>query len=107
MKEFIRRKNLLFTTCVCWCPTVFECHRCLRNPMPGNVYYTSYFQNYTLCTHAVTMMATLNKAGYMFVWLFTYCRSNHKESSVKLLTKIDTGTPWPISVAWHQEGDRG
>ena len=107
MREYIRRKHMLFFTSMCWCPITWRCGVCLQNRFPENVYYTSYLLSYARCVHTNAMLCTVNRSGTLFIWLLTFEDDERSVGERKCGTKLsysyETGLGWPVSLAWHQD----
>lgn len=101
MKEHLRRKHMLYITCLCWCPNPLSCTVCLKNSLPENIYYTSYFLNYANCCHSNNMLCMASKSGYLYFWKLTFNKSNPSECRINLAHMYETGMKWPVSISWH------
>lgn len=105
MTEYIRRKHMLYSMSMCWCPSTWRCGVCLQNRFPENVYYTGYFLNYVRCHHTNAMLCTANRSGYLFIWMLTFEKGDaDSKCETQLLYSSETGICWPVSLAWHQDG---
>ena len=106
MREFSRRKHLLFTVTLCWCPVIWTCNECLVNELPDNVYYTSYFINFSCCSHGRFMLCTVSKSGYLFLWNLTYNKIDATKHEIDIACIHKTDMYWPSSVAWFQQSTK-
>jgi len=102
MKEYTRRKHLLFTVALCWCPVVWTCNKCLINQNPDNMYYTSYFINFASCNHGKFMLCSASKSGYLFLWNLSYHKRDPAQHELNISCIFETGIYWPVSIAWSQ-----
>ena len=102
MKEFSRRKHLVYTCCFCWCPVLWNCNQCLINKHPDNIYYTNYYINFVYCCHGNYMFCTGSRSGELFLWNLTYHKKDSSKHELKVSFVHQSEIEWPFSLAWYQ-----
>ena len=102
MKEYSRRKHLLYTVGFCWCPVVWNCNNCLINKHPENIYYTNYYINFASCCHGHYMFCTASRSGELFLWNLTYNKKSPEKHELRVSYVHSSQTEWPFSLAWTQ-----
>lgn len=102
MKEYCRRKHLVYSTCFCWCPVLWNCNQCLINKHPDNIYYTSYYINFVCCCHGNYMFCTASRSGELFLWNLTYHKKDATKHKLEISFVHESQIEWPFSLAWYQ-----
>jgi len=105
VNEYCRRKYLLFTEAISWCPITFKCLSCHysnQNNMMDNPSYESYFNTYVFCNHKLTLFLTSSRAGQNFIWLLNFDIEDEIDHGISLLFTWYTDIKQPVSTAWYQ-----
>ena len=101
--EFQKRRHMLDTVCLCWCPVLLPCYGCslAEGSKFDNEYYAGYYLNYARCPHSLALLATANRLGFIFIWLVRF-NLPIDEVDVTLIFMWWTGTKHPTTISWYQ-----